>query len=318
MPCRNSCSSDARVKRRTFLSMCSAIGAASLPAMANAQPGAVNLLRQINELELAADRANLPQSGFLTRSPVLTEPAAYRNIMPRLVALVGRDNGAAPAIIEDAGRLLSGVHAKEHTTPAFFLELRAGPSPSFASRQKIYETLFASMKNAPEREGLIAWHVSVIERNRSRYETVGNSLGVPWYFIGPLHALEASFNFKAHLHNGDYPLTERTKQVPANRPKAWAPPIDWEASAKDALTLMGFANLNDWSIPRMLYNFERFNGFGYISRGINTPYLWNYSNHYQRGKFTRDRVYDSKARSAQCGAAVLIRALYDRKLLPSR
>jgi hypothetical protein len=38
----------------------------------------------------------------------------------------------------------------------------------------------------------------------------------------------------------------------------------------------------------MLYRFEANNGFGYRKRSVATPYLWSYSDHYDKGKFVAD------------------------------
>ncbi|MBX4390438.1 hypothetical protein K4H03_30615, partial [Mycobacterium tuberculosis] len=77
------------------------------------------------------------------------------------------------------------------------------------------------------------------------------------------HGLEASFNFRAHFHNGDFPLTARTRQVPAGRPTRWLPPSDWELSAQDALRLLGYTNQSDWTLERTLFRLEAYNGLGY-------------------------------------------------------
>ncbi|HEX4848402.1 MAG TPA: hypothetical protein VFV30_09675, partial [Novosphingobium sp.] len=138
---------------------------------------------------------------------------------------------------------------------------------------------------------------------------VGKRLGIPWYFVAATHGLEASFNFRAHLHNGDFPLTQRTRQVPAGRPSPWLPPSDWESSAIDAMRLLGFAGQEDWSLPRCLYRLEAYNGFGYRRAGRPSPYLWSFSTLYTRGKFVADGRFDPKARSKQCGAAVMIKLL---------
>ena len=82
---------------------------------------------------------------------------------------------------------------------------------------------------------------------------------MPWYFIGIIHALEASFNFNGHLHNGDYPLSKRTVSVPANRPEVWNPPSDWESSAEDAIKYEGFVGQKDWGLERVLYRWETYN-----------------------------------------------------------
>jgi lysozyme family protein len=42
---------------------------------------------------------------------------------------------------------------------------------------------------------------------------------------------------------------------------------------------------------------------------VPTPYLWSFSNHYERGKFVADGKFSSTARSQQCGAAVMLKLL---------
>jgi lysozyme family protein len=77
----------------------------------------------------------------------------------------------------------------------------------------------------------------------------------------------------------------------------------------DAIRYEGYAGAADWSLPVALYRFESYNGFGYRSRNINSPYLWSFSNHYTSGKFVQDGRYDPTAVSRQCGAAVMLKAL---------
>jgi lysozyme family protein len=113
------------------------------------------------------------------------------------------------------------------------------------------------------------------------------------------------------LHNGDYPLTARTRQVPAGRPLKWLPPTDWESSALDAMRLLGFTGQSDWSLERTLYRLEVYNGLGYRGLGVLTPYLWSFSNHYDRGKYVADGKFSATARSQQCGAAVMLKLLQD-------
>ncbi len=151
--------------------------------------------------------------------------------------------------------------------------------------------------------------------NESRYDTVGRDLSIPWYFIGIIHNMEASLNFKTHLHNGD-PLTNRTIHVPKGRPPEGNPPFTWEVSAADALRLQKLDQWEDWTIPGILFQFELFNGMGYRKKGIHSPYLWSFSNHYNKGKFTADGIFDSNAISRQCGAAVLLRRLCERQNIP--
>jgi len=144
--------------------------------------------------------------------------------------------------------------------------------------------------------------------NKSRYDVIANALNIPWWFVAGAHLLESSFNFATHLHNGDS-LAARTFRVPAGRPTTGSAPYKWEDSAIDAMKYEKLANLSDWSIARALYRWEAFNGFGYRSKGIATPYLWSFSNNYSKGKYVGDGVFSSTAVSKQCGAAVFLKAL---------
>lgn len=154
-----------------------------------------------------------------------------------------------------------------------------------------------------------------IENNKSRYAAVGGTK-IPWYFIGVIHNMESSLNFAKHLHNGD-PLTKRTVQVPAGRPKTGTPPFTWEASATDALTMKNLFNWTDWEIPGILYKLEQYNGFGYrnFHPSVKSPYLWSFSNHYTSGKYVADGTWSSTAKSQQCGAAVLLRRLAEKQAI---
>jgi lysozyme family protein len=143
---------------------------------------------------------------------------------------------------------------------------------------------------------------------RSRYDAVEAATGVPWWWVGVVHLLESNCDFTTHLHNGD-PLTARTVHVPADRPSEGQPPFTWQASAIDALTLKGLDDEKDWSIPKALWNFERYNGFGYVSKGVNSPYVWSKTNLYSRGKYISDGVFDASAVSSQVGAAAILLAM---------
>jgi lysozyme family protein len=133
---------------------------------------------------------------------------------------------------------------------------------------------------------------------------------VPWYVVGIIHSLEAGSDFTRHLHNGD-PLTARTTHWPPGHPATGRPPFTWEASATDALRLKGFDTWRDWTIAGTLYKLEAYNGFGYRDHhpDVPSPYLWSFSNHYTRGKYTSDRHFSRTAVSQQCGAAVLLKRL---------
>ena len=179
-----------------------------------------------------------------------------------------------------------------------------------------YDTLFRKCQPLPAKQAAIEQVVDRIVLNKSRYQDVGSPLQIPWYFIATIHHMEASLNFHTHLHNGD-PLTAVTVHVPKGRPKAGTPPFTWEFSANDALTLEGLNSVTDWTIPGLLYQLEKYNGFGYRTNHpeVLSPYLWSASNNYTKGKFVEDGKFDPDAVSSQLGAAVVIRRMAERQLI---
>ena len=182
---------------------------------------------------------------------------------------------------------------------------------AFATLKSEYARLFNTATVRPQYTDSTDWHLAMMQKSKARYQSVSDDTGVPWYFIAVCHALESSFNFRAHLHNGDFPLSARTRQVPAGHPTRWLPPSDWESSARDALKLLGFAGQADWTVERTLYRLEAYNGFGYRPYGVASPYLWSFSNHYTSGKYIADRKWSATAKSQQCGAAVMLKLLTD-------
>jgi lysozyme family protein len=273
---------------------------------------------RLRDLERSADAAGLlAKSGTRAGIPRLTTSNAYVEGLPRLVDIIDRAGVEHAEIGDQAGELLGALHARERFGKAE-LSGRPGtraPKPRLDALKDEYLRRFAECKIRPEYGRIVNWYVQTIRTNQKRYASVSERGSVPWYFIAIIHGLEASFNFRAHLHNGDYPLTQRTRSVPKDRPINWMPPSDWESSAVDALTLEGFTGQNDWDLAHLLYRWETFNGFGYRSRGIPTPYLWSFSNHYSQGKFTADGKFDSAAPSKQCGAAVMLKSLVNANLV---
>lgn len=207
------------------------------------------------------------------------------------------------------------------TTPPTAASAAASAASSSAPAKPInsrkFETLaaeyaqwFATCSLRPEYKDNLAYYLKRLRRFREVYTDTGDTLGIPWYFIGIVHAMESGFDFTKHLHNGDS-LDRRTVQVPKGRPLTGTPPFTWRESARDALMLKGYHQETDWSLARLLYLLEAYNGFGYRKLGVPTPYLWSFTNHYSRGKFVKDRVFDPNAISKQCGAAAILLALRD-------
>lgn len=254
----------------------------------------------------------------------------YTQIMPAAVELIDSLDAALPRaeppageiekLIEEAENLLRRVHQAERNLPD---DTGAGMSittqsgrPDFESLRDEYRALFESCEVRDQHRSTVDWYMSKLltEGHQARWYSVAQEACCPWYFVSIIHAMEAAFSFRSHLHNGD-PLSSRTTHVPRGRPQTWNPPNDWETSAADALAFDGFVDVSDWTLERTLYRWEAYNGFRSRQNGINTPYLWSFSNHYSKGKFVADNVWDPNAVSKQCGAAVMLKVLAERSLI---
>lgn len=148
--------------------------------------------------------------------------------------------------------------------------------------------------------------------NREKYEEVATAIGHGelWPLIGALHHRESNCDFSTHLHNGDS-LQGYTRHVPAGRPQVGhAPPFTWTESAIDALDLKGWRKISEWPLERWLYEAERYNGWGYLSK-INSPYLWAGTSLQQRGKYTSDGHYSSSVWDTQLGVVAVLKAVFD-------
>jgi lysozyme family protein len=144
-----------------------------------------------------------------------------------------------------------------------------------------------------------------VSAGKVRYKTVSLRSGVPWVVIGIIHLLEGDCDFGTHLHNGD-PLGEKTVNDPAGRPPGRMP-CTWENSAFDALQFDHLDKVDLWTVARVAYEFECFNGWGYRKHEIPSPYLWAGSDVYTSGKFVADHVFDADAVSDQLGAMVVLK-----------
>ncbi|QAA81070.1 hypothetical protein EI546_04710 [Aequorivita sp. H23M31] len=184
--------------------------------------------------------------------------------------------------------------------------------------QKQYSDLYSTMEIRLDKLAIVENNVNKILDAKSRYEKAAEFSSIPWYFVGIIHSMEAGQNFSRHIHNGD-PLTQRTTHVPSGRPSAGNPPFTWEESAMDALKYHNLDKVDDWSLPRILYEFERYNGWGYrlYHPHVYSPYLWSASNHYKSGKYIADGTWSETAVSQQIGAVVLLRRLVERKEIPT-
>ena len=181
----------------------------------------------------------------------------------------------------------------------------------------LWESMVIDAKRLPAIQ-LAAQHIKTYE---SRYQSVGTStcptIPIPWYFIGLIHHMESGQDFNCHLYNGD-PLTARTVHYPPGKPTKGNPPFTWEFSAQAALTDEGYGSPKIWEIDDVLSRLESYNGRGYWSHDIYSPYLWSGSNHYTKGKFDEvlnptthkyDVKFNADEVSQQLGCAPILKYL---------
>lgn len=252
--------------------------------------------------DVPADRVDQIVAGFVAiGAPV--QKLAQANGMFTVIATFDGSAHLAPVATDTAAEAMAPLpHVADHPLPAI------SPSTDFPALAGEYRAFFDACEIRPDRRAEVQARVNRLFDHAPRYRTLGDQLGIPWFFIGIIHSLEAASNFATHLHNGD-PLISRTTHVPAGRPASGSPPFTWEASAADALTMKGYVGQTDWSTARLLHRWEAFNGFGYRTRGLPSAYLWSFSQHYLKGRFIKDHVFDAESVSQQCGAAVLLKAL---------
>src|SRR5215470_10169543 len=150
----------------------------------------------------------------------------------------------------------------------------------YAELKSEYAQLWATMEIRPDKRELVMRIARTLMCHKEQYLTVEARTGVPWFVIAALHNRESDADFATYLGNGE-PLERKTALVPRGR----GPFASWEAGAVDALALDGLDQVKEWSPERACFEIEKFNGFGYRRRGVRSPNLWSFSNHYTRGKY---------------------------------
>lgn len=146
--------------------------------------------------------------------------------------------------------------------------------------------------------------------NEARYRAVQTATNVPWFFIAALHMRESSCNFDGVLHNGEKIIG--TGRLTTLHPPGVGPFATWEESAIHALKSKNLHRVQEWSIERMLYSAEEYNGWGYAGK-VNSPYVWAGTNHEQTGKYIRDHVWDAGAEDTQLGVAALLKRMAEKR-----
>jgi len=180
--------------------------------------------------------------------------------------------------------------------------------PTFEERKQHYAGQWSTMKVKPERVASVDAAARRLLSNKTRYQTIEKASGVPWFVVAAIHQREASGSFAGVLHNGEKIIGtgRKTKLVPAGR----GPFSTWEGAAIDALTMHPISKNKSWSIERICYHVEQYNGWGYWWRGDkSSAYLWAGTNIDGGGKFVADGVWSSTTQDSQNGAMATIKRL---------
>ncbi|MDI3561348.1 peptidoglycan-binding protein [Bradyrhizobium sp. Arg816] len=180
---------------------------------------------------------------------------------------------------------------------------------SFESLKSEYERNWASLEIRPSRLADANGVARKAINGKATYQQIERLTGVPWYFVALCHYRESNFDFDTYLGNG-----ETLHRVTTIVPKGRGPFATFVDGAVDAFRIENFIGAHDWSIARILFRLEAFNGFGYHAKGCNSPYLYGGSTLYgppeaRAGKFVRDHVFDPNHVDSQLGTAVILHAM---------
>jgi len=184
-------------------------------------------------------------------------------------------------------------------------------TPARSTSLEYYRNLYATMVVLDKHKSAVKNACDRIKKNRSRYELAAemvnkaHSLKVNWKVIACIHSLEASGDFSKNLANG-----QNIKMKTTIVPKGLGPWESFEHSCVDAIGHERWDNVNFDDIGSVLRCIESYNGYGYMRRGKNSPYLWSFSQHgIGTGRYVSDGRYDSTSVSQQVGWSLLYKEL---------
>lgn len=142
--------------------------------------------------------------------------------------------------------------------------------------------------------------------HEAQYKAAQQRTGVPWVWFASAHYRESSNDLRGVLHNGEKIVgtNQRTTLVP----KGLGPFPTWADSADASVKLKQLDEVKEWTIERMLYEAERFNGLGYVGKN-NSAYVWAGTTQEQLGMYVADHDYDPTVDDKRLGVAACLKAL---------
>ena len=160
------------------------------------------------------------------------------------------------------------------------------------------------------------------EQHAERYGSVSGFAEVPAALLAALHWRESTGSFSCYLSNGDKLGTVTYVDGRSNNGKAIPHGVDtvvfdkfsWDGAAIFAIqhevSALKESGITQFSGLDVCCDFaERFNGLGYVRRGLTSPYVLSGTDGYSSGKFVSDGHYDSKVIDRQLGVLPMLRAL---------
>lgn len=139
----------------------------------------------------------------------------------------------------------------------------------------------------------------------AEYVAAQQRTGVPCVWFAAVHYRESSNDMRGVLHNGEKIVgtNQRTSLVPAGL----GPFPTWADSADASIKIKQLDSVEHWTIERMLFEAERFNGLGYVGKN-NSSYIWAGTTEEQTGLYVADHVYDPNAEDKRLGVAACLKA----------
>lgn len=184
-------------------------------------------------------------------------------------------------------------------------------APTYAAAEKGYFNLWNAAQIRANRQAVANATADKVLKHKADLLDVQKLTGVPWQWVGMTFLREADLNFKGAFANGD-PIIgtgKKTYHVPAGR----GPFPTWAASAVDEIKRRGLDKIRNWSVERMCFEWEAYNGWGYLGK-CNTPYVYSWTTEYgppesKGGKYVADHVFSYSNIDVQPGCAAILKAL---------
>jgi lysozyme family protein len=179
----------------------------------------------------------------------------------------------------------------------------------FAKLEQNYVDLAARARLKPEREHELQVVCDKLRRGKPIYQRVEQLTHVPAAALMALAMREMSGKLTCYLGNGQS-LKQRTTIVPKNRGPFLQPfPEDFVAGCLDSLAIDHLDQVwkqGGWTLPRFCFESEEWNGWGYRSRGIPSPYVFGATTVQRPGKFPRDHFFDPNLMDPQLGTLAIV------------